>query len=287
MPNLFEILNKQDIIELLYDFIEKLSEKTGRNVIVYYSGWLNKSVEDSGINDFDKNGFMAMVNGLDFDKGVDLILHTPGGNVAATESIIYYLHQIFGNNIRAVVPQLAMSGGTMIACSCNEIIMGKQSSLGPIDPQFNGVPAQGVIEEFKKAKKEVKQDPSCVPLWQMIIGKYDPTFINSCQQAIEWSEQILEDSLRNFVDSDYDDEDIEKIVKGLSSHKETKAHERQLSPDRCKEIGLNISMMEDDDDLQDLILSIHHCCMTIFLTSNTYKIFSNNLRRNLKFEITN
>lgn len=240
-----------------------------------------------GIDDLDKNGFMAMVNGLDFDRGVDLIIHTPGGNVAATESIIYYLHQIFGNDIRAIVPQLAMSGGTMIACSCNEIIMGKQSSLGPIDPQLNGIPAQGVIEEFKKAKEEVKQDPSCVPLWQMIIAKYDPTFINSCQQAIEWSETILEESLKNYVDIEYSEKDIDKIVTGLSSHKETKAHDRHLSPDRCKELGLNIVMMEDDDDLQDLILSIHHCCMNIFLTSNTYKMFSNNLRRNLKFENTN
>lgn len=181
--------------------------------------------------------------------GVDLILHTPGGNVAATESIIYYLHQIFGNNMRAIVPQLAMSGGTMIACSCNEIIMGKQSSLGPIDPQLNGIPAQGVIEEFKKAKEEVKQDPSCVPLWQMIMAKYDPTFINSCQQAIEWSETILEESLKNYVDTEYNEKDIDKIVTGLSSHKETKAHDRHLSPDRCKELGLNIIMMEDDDEL--------------------------------------
>lgn len=92
--------------------------------------------------------------------------------------------------------------------------------------------------------------------------------------------------MRNFVDFDYDEESIGKIVESLSSHKETKAHERQLSPDRCKEIGLNISMMEDDDELQDLILSIHHCCMNIFLTSNTYKIFSNNLRRHLKFELS-
>ena len=159
--------------------------------------------------------------------------------------------------------------------------------VGPIDPQLNGIPAQGVIEEFKKAKEEVKQDPSCVPLWQMIMAKYDPTFINSCQQAIEWSETILEESLKNYVDTEYNEKDIDKIVTGLSSHKETKAHDRHLSPDRCKELGLNIIMMEDDDELQDLILSIHHCCMNIFLTSNTYKMFSNNLRRNLKFENTN
>lgn len=55
--------------------------------------------------------------------GLDLILHTHGGQIAATESIVHYLRSIFGNNIRAFIPQLAMSAGTMIALSCKEIIM--------------------------------------------------------------------------------------------------------------------------------------------------------------------
>lgn len=83
-----------------------------------------------------------MCHGLNFEKGLDLILHTPGGDVAATESIIEYLNDVFEGDIRAIVPQIAMSGGTMVACSCNEILMGKQSSLGPVDPQLRGFPAQ-------------------------------------------------------------------------------------------------------------------------------------------------
>ena len=67
-------------------------------------------------------------------NGLDLILHTPGGDIAATESLVYYLKQIFGRNIRVFVPQMAMSAGTMIALASKEIIMGKESSLGPIDP---------------------------------------------------------------------------------------------------------------------------------------------------------
>ena len=70
------------------------------------------------INDNDKNGLMATVNGLGTSDGLDLILHTPGGDVGATESLIHYLRQKFGTNIRAIIPQLAMSGGTMMACAC-------------------------------------------------------------------------------------------------------------------------------------------------------------------------
>ena len=127
------------------NYLALLHQRTGRNVIVYYSGWLQKGHLESagfrgfGIDDSDKNGFMATIHKLDRAKGLDLILHTPGGEVAATESIVDYLRSMFGTDIRAIIPQLAMSAGTMIACSCREIVMGKQSSLGPIDPQFGGL----------------------------------------------------------------------------------------------------------------------------------------------------
>src|SRR5690606_2068773 len=136
-------------------YLQQLHEHTGRNVLVYYSGWLQKPrAQDPAlvsINDADKTGFMTCSSGLDRSKGLDIILHTPGGDVAATESIIAYLHSLYNGDIRAIVPQLAMSGGTLIALSCKEIIMGRQSSLGPVDPQIGGMPAQGIIEEFKKA----------------------------------------------------------------------------------------------------------------------------------------
>lgn len=79
---------------------------------------------------------------------------------------------MFDDNIRAVVPQLAMSAGTVIACSCREILMGKQSNLGPIDPQVRGVPAYGVIREFERAVKEIKKDAASAAVWQVIIGKF-------------------------------------------------------------------------------------------------------------------
>ena len=109
-------------------YLGEISKITGRNVIAYYSGWLKVNVAETLINDIDKNAFMNAVYGLDRNKGLDLILHTPGGDIAATESIVSYLKQLFGNNIRAIVPQISMSAGTMIAMACKEIIMGRQST---------------------------------------------------------------------------------------------------------------------------------------------------------------
>src|SRR5437899_7053355 len=105
-------------------YLTELHNFTGRNVIAYYSGWLSKpTVGGLQINDEDKNGFMMAVHGLDRSKGLDLVLHTPGGAISATQSIVDYLHKMFKNDIRAFVPQIALSAGTMIACSCKEIWM--------------------------------------------------------------------------------------------------------------------------------------------------------------------
>ena len=71
---------------------------------------------------------MNAIHGLDHSKGLDLILHTPGGNVAATECIVNYLKSVFGGNIRAIIPQLSMSCGTMIALSCKETLIPQLSA---------------------------------------------------------------------------------------------------------------------------------------------------------------
>ena len=93
-------------------YLKKLFKLTKRNVIAYYSGWLQKpGLSITSVNDDDKNALMATIHGLDRSKGLDLILHTPGGDVAATESIVNYLKKMFDTDIRAIVPQLAMSAG--------------------------------------------------------------------------------------------------------------------------------------------------------------------------------
>jgi len=244
-------------------YLKKLSEHTGRNIIAYYSGWLqNPDDAACSINDGDKNAFMATIHKLDRSKGLDLILHTPGGQTAATESIVDYLHSMFENDIRTIIPQLAMSAGTMIACATKEIIMGEHSNLGPIDPQFGGIPATGVIEEFHRAREEIKDDPASAHIWQVIIGKYHPTFLGECEKAIEWSKEIVKEWLKkSMFEGDHDNKTIEKIIDALSDHSEMKTHSRHISKSQCKQIGLKVIDLESDSDMQDIVLSIHHAFM--------------------------
>lgn len=266
-------------------YLTKLNKYTGRNIITYYSGWLQISsnhpafIESMSINDLDKNGFMTTICGMDRSKGLDLILHTPGGDIAATESLIDYLHSMFGNNIRALVPQLAMSGGTMIACSCESIIMGKQSSLGPVDPQIFGISAGGIVEEFRRAKDEINLDQSTGLVWRPIFEQYGPGFIGDCEKAVTWSKEILRDNLAKcMLNHDKNKEQkIKQICHELGDHSRSKTHERHLSKEKCIEIGLNIISLEDDQKLQDLLLSVHHSYMITFHETNVLKIIENHM----------
>lgn len=271
--------NRKDALDAVRrKYLLALHNKTKRNVIAYYSGWLRyPNLNGTQINDDDKNAFMAVVHGLDRTKGLDLILHTPGGEVAATESLVDYLRRMFGTDIRAIIPQIAMSAGTMIACSAKVIIMGKQSNLGPIDPQFGGIPAQGVIEEFKQALKEIKQDPTKIPLWQVIVGKYHPTFLGECKYAIDWSRKIAQEWLASgmFNGAPTPKQTASSIVKKLSDHTRTKSHSRHFSIDDCKKYGLKITDLEADQELQDLVLTTHHCYMHTFTNSTAIKITEN------------
>lgn len=283
MANWNEILNEIQASGSTFDvvrrkYLKELYNLTGRNIIIYYSGWLQKpGVAGVELNDDDKNGFMNAIHGLDKSQGLDLFLHTPGGDTAATESLVDYLRSIFGTNIRAIIPQLALSAGTMIACACNEILMGKHSSLGPIDPQFQGIPAHGVIEEFGRAYDEIRSDQAKIAVWQPIIAKYHPTFIGECEKAIMWSKEMVEDWLISGMlkNEKNNKQIIDNIIKELSDHALTKSHARHISYSKAKDIGLKVSLLEDNPELQETVLSVHHSCIQTLSSTGAYKIIEN------------
>lgn len=292
MPNWNEVLAEVDQLQsqpeigsnafdlVRRKYLDLLHKKTQRNVIAYYSGFLSKSgIAQLELNDEDKNGFMMAVHKLDKTKGLDLILHTPGGSIAAAQSIVNYLQKMFKSDIRAVVPQMAMSAGTMVACSCRSILMAEHSNLGPIDPHLRGVPAYGAIAEFKKAFAEIKKDPAKIRVWEPILSQYRPTFLGQCQNAIKWSNDFVQEQLEKvmFAGESSAKNKAKKITQRLSHYKKNKAHDRHLHIEDCKAIGLKVERIEDDPVLQDLILTVHHCNMHTLMNTPAIKIIENHL----------
>jgi len=93
-----------------------------------------------------------------------------------------------------------------------------------------------------------------------IIAKYPPAFLGECEKAIRWSNELVSEWLeRNMLkDDDNKEEKIKTILKELGDHSVSYAHNRHLPPEKCKEIGLVVYDLEDDQELQDKVLSVHH-----------------------------
>ena len=283
IPQNQQIINdtiSSTLMELRKSKMKQIYDITNRNIICYFSAWLqaSKGNPEFSINDNDMNGIMNAVSGLDKKKGLDLILHTPGGVVTATESIVNYLRKIFDCDIRVIVPHMAMSAGTMIACASKEIIMGKESSLGPIDPQYRGVPAQGVLLEFERAIKETQQDPSRALIWREIIQQYRPTFIGECDNAVSLAHELVGGWLKTcmFKRSKKRNTIVEKLLEELASHSASKVHDRHYDYVKCKELGLKVVALEKNQDLQDAVLSLYHAYIcSIYKLPNTIKFIEN------------
>lgn len=275
--------NQHDIVRRKY--LAALAERTQRNVIVYYSGWLQKAVSERvsqsemSVNDMDKNAFMATVHRLDRARGLDLLLHTPGGSVAATESLVSYLHAMFKRDIRVFVPQIAMSAGTMIALAAKEIVLAEHSNLGPIDPQIAGLPAHGLIEEFVRAKREVADSPANGPLWQPIVAKYPPTLLGEAEKAIQWAEEIVRAWLVTtmFEGDPRAQRKADRVVSELGDHALTKSHARHIGREQAEALELRVFRLESDQALQDAVLSVHHVTMHRLTATSAYKIVENHL----------
>lgn len=267
-----EATGNVDIIRNKY--IQLIGNYRDRNIICYYSGWLKqKQSLNYSISDMDLNGIVNATNNLDTSKGLDIILHTPGGDPTATEAIVKFLRDKF-NDIQVIVPHMAMSAGTMLSCSANKIYMSAHSSLGPIDPQFSGIPAYDIKKEFETAKREMTKNPSSAQYWQTIISKYPHAFYNIVCDAIKLSTELAYSWLYQYMFDGKNKKTAENITKKLNSN--NKSHAKHFNYTDCQSIGLNVEKIENDSQLYDLVIALHYTLTLTFQITDCSKIICNN-----------
>lgn len=276
----------QDTIRRRY--LAELSAYTKRNTILYASGFSSNKLPGVpsyvvSITQQDLQGFMAALHGLQGDE-LDLVLHSPGGSLEAADQIVQYLRSKF-RHIRAIVPQNAMSAATMIACACDEVVMGKHSALGPIDPQItfptqNGhftAPAHAIIAEFDQAKAEVVADPRTAPLWVTKLNAYPAGFLNICRDTISLAENKVAEWLEAYMFVGETDAQARArtAAKWLGDASNHKTHGRPVMANQASDIGLKIVRLEDDQELQERVLSLFHSTVLTFESTNCMKIVEN------------
>jgi len=276
--------------EIRRKYLVLLNQHTGRNVILYAVNFTapipNEAAPIVQIIDEDLQGFMEVVSGLQGD-GLDLILHSPGGSLEAAESIVCYLRSMF-TNIRVIVPHLAQSAATIMACSADAIVLGKHSFLGPIDPQLffqtplgpRFLPAQSIIDQFERAKSEC-QNKDNFPAWAPMLPQYGPDLLVKSENAIELSRELVRQWLARYMFKDLPEQErnarAEEVSNWLGNHNAFRTHGKHIQRSELKKHLLTIVDLEDDATLQDLVLSVYHATTQTFANTRCVKIIENHV----------
>jgi ClpP class serine protease len=172
------------------------------------------------------------------DMPIDLLLHTPGGLVLASDQIAYALKRHSGK-VTVLVPHYAMSGGTLVALAADGILMDRDAVLGPVDPQLgsfrHGVwPAASILAAL--AHDNPNRDDET-----LIMGDMSRKAIDQVRRtAVELLEGTLPPA------------EAERVATLLSDGRWT--HDYPIRIDEAKELGLPVSD-ELPDEAHKLMLS--------------------------------
>ncbi len=206
--------------------IRKLEERMGSRVITLIHR--QESLGFFGIPIFryinieDSEQVLRAIRMTPPEMPIDLIVHTPGGLALAATQIANALVRHKGP-IRVIVPHYAMSGGTLLALSADEIIMDPNAVLGPVDPQIGQMPAASILKVLEK--KEIKD-----------IEDQTLIMADIAQKAIDQMKSYL---LWLLTQNGMEEEKAERIAQELAMGKYT--HDYPLTVEYLKELGLNVS----------------------------------------------
>ena len=243
-------------------------------VIFYASAFLQKAVDNVSITREDINGFMNALYEAPTEKGLVLILHTPGGDPNAVESIVEYLH--------------TMSGGAMISLASNRLVLGKQSQLGPIDPQFvignKTHSARAIQEGFSKAREDIESDTKLAHLWAPILQNMGPSLVLEADKALPYSKELVTNwlngrMLRHISDEKERRQKADTIAsyfnaEETSAHGKIHVHGQRIGVVKLQELGLTLEFLEDDQDLQNDVLTAYHLMTLIFEMTPSFKFIA-------------
>lgn len=270
--------------------LDKISKLRKPDTVIFYaSSFLQKhEIANSIITREDINGFMNALYGAPVDNGLTLILHTPGGDPNAVESIVEYLHSKFAY-IEVVVPYLAMSGGAMISLASDLLVLGRQSQLGPFDPQMSlGNKTHSAIaiqEGFKQAKKDIESKIELAHLWAPILQNMGPSLVVEAAKALSYSKELVKNWLskrRMFQTRSQKEKDaiIGKVTTYFNAEQtdigSIHVHGQRIGIQKLRELGITVEALEDTQDLQNAVLTSYHLMTLIFEASPSVKFIVSN-----------
>ena len=199
------------------------------------------------------------------------LLHTGGGVVETVEKMVEVIRYHY-KEIWFVVPDLAMSAGTILCMAGDKIYMDYSSALGPIDPQVRNkdgsyVPALGYLDQVEdlldKSNRQVMTDAEFA-----VFQNLDFAELKRYEQAKNLSTSLLKEWLAKYKFKDWEkhssdnrpvtEEDKEtraqEIATQLNDHKHWHSHGRMIGIDTLRDsIKLKIEDYSTDKDIKSTV----------------------------------
>ena len=134
-----------------------------------------------------------------------IFLNTPGGSAEIVEKMVEIIRFHYGE-VYFVIPDEAMSAGTIFCMSGDKIYMDYSSSLGPIDPQVhNGkqwVPALGYLDQVERMI-EKSANKTITDAELIILQNQDLAMMSRYEQAKNLTITLLKKWLVEFKFKDW------------------------------------------------------------------------------------
>lgn len=226
----------------------------------------------------DTLGFVDMLHNVTPGEPIDLLLHTPGGDVDAAEKLITLLRSMVGEDgqLRVIVPDFAKSAGTLMTLGANVIVMSDSSELGPIDPQVTLRDSNGndishsvltYLNAYRAAETELRSKPDDLPS-RIMFEKFDPTVIRKFtsvkDRARTFAENLLKRRGANFS----------KIANDLMDINTYPSHGQMIGWEAARNIGLNVEYLVPTDALWRKYWALY-CHLRLAIESDQ-RIFESN-----------
>jgi hypothetical protein len=178
-------------------------------------------------------------------EALAFFINTPGGIAETAEQMVSIIRHHY-TEVWFVVPDSAMSAGTILCMSGDKIYMDYSSALGPIDPQVQSnegkfVPAMGYLDQvdrfIEKSRNGTLTDAEFALLQNQDIAK-----LRRFEQARELSISLLKDWLVKYKFKDWKKHQstgkkvtelqktnrAKEIAEKLSDHKLWHSHGRMI-----------------------------------------------------------
>lgn len=214
--------------------------------LVCYVAGLKAPVDRS-----DTLGFVDMLHNVRAGEPIDLMLHTPGGDVDAAEKLITLVRSQVGEEgqLRVIVPDFAKSAGTLMALGATKILMSDCSELGPIDPQISLRDGDGndfthsvltYLNAYQEALRALREAPDDIAN-RMTFERFDPTLVGKFKavkaRAQLFAENLLKRRGANFT----------KIATELMDISRYPSHGQMIGWEAADQMGLAVERVPLND----------------------------------------